>query len=89
MTEVTDPDVARRVRDASIRLVPICLSGQGLNPLAELSSLLDIWWVFRQERPDLVHAIAQKPVLWGALAVRLAGPRAMVGTLAGMGLLFI
>jgi glycosyltransferase involved in cell wall biosynthesis len=88
MTEVTDPELGQRIRRAGLRLIPIRLSRKGLNPLAELRSLYGIWRVLRNERPNLLHAIAQKPVVYGALAARLAGIQAVVGTLAGMGFLF-
>ncbi len=88
MTEVTDPAQAERIRAAGLRVLPIELSRKGLNPFAELATLWRILRLLRAERPSLLHAIAQKPVLYGALGARLAGIRAVVGTLAGLGYLF-
>ena len=86
MTEVTDQE--HRIRAEGLRVIPIRLSRKGLNPLTEVRSLLEILRIIRAERPDLLHCIAQKPVLYGALTARIAGVRALVGTLAGMGFLF-
>jgi glycosyltransferase involved in cell wall biosynthesis len=88
MTEVTDPALAARIRDAGLGLLPIELSRNSLNPFAELAALRRILRLLRAERPDLLHAIAQKPVVYGALAARMTGVGAMVGTLAGLGYLF-
>ena len=44
--------------------------------------------VFRAERPDIVHTVAMKPVLYGAAAARLAGVPAVVGALTGLGYVF-
>ncbi|MCG6941964.1 MAG: glycosyltransferase family 4 protein [Thiohalocapsa sp.] len=88
ITEVTDAGCAARIRTAGLRLLPMRLSRKGLNPLVELRSVATLWRLLRRERPDLFHAIAQKPVLYGTLAARLAGVRAIVGTLAGMGFVF-
>jgi glycosyltransferase involved in cell wall biosynthesis len=87
-TEVTATQLDERIRGAGLRLLPIQLSRKGLNLSEELCSLRAIVSALRTERPDLVHAIAQKPVLYGALAARLAGTKAFVGTLAGLGYLF-
>ena len=86
MTELTDQ--AHRIHAAGLRVIPTRLSRKGMNPLTEVRSLGDIVRGIRQERPDLLHCIAQKPVLYGALAARIGGVHALVGTLAGMGFLF-
>jgi glycosyltransferase involved in cell wall biosynthesis len=45
--------------------------------------------LYRRERPDIVHHVALKPVLYGALAARLARVPAVVNALAGLGAAFI
>jgi glycosyltransferase involved in cell wall biosynthesis len=88
MTEITDAALAERIRAAGVRLLPIELSRRRLNPVAEIVSLRRIFRLLSTERPDLLHAIAQKPVIYGALAARLSGVGAIVGTLAGLGYVF-
>jgi hypothetical protein len=44
--------------------------------------------IYRRERPDIVHHVAMKPMLYGSLAARLAGVRHVVNALAGLGWLF-
>jgi len=88
MTSTTSPDLVDRIESAGIRLHAIPLSRQGMHPLREGRSLLAIRRVLRMERPALLHAIAQKPVLYGGLAARLALTPALVATLAGMGYVF-
>jgi glycosyltransferase involved in cell wall biosynthesis len=88
MTEITDGACAERIRAANLRLLPITLSRSRLNPVAEMGSLLRIAHQMWVEGPDLLHAIGQKPVLYGALAARLAGVGAVVGTFAGLGYIF-
>jgi glycosyltransferase involved in cell wall biosynthesis len=86
MTEVTDQ--GPRMRAAGLRVLPIRLSRKGMNPVAELRALAGVRRLLRDERPDLLHNIAQKPVLYGSLGARAAGVGAVVNTLAGMGYLF-
>ena len=45
--------------------------------------------VYRSERPDIVHQVAMKPVLYGSIAAFIAGIPRVINALAGMGYLFI
>ncbi|MDH3701243.1 MAG: glycosyltransferase family 4 protein [Alphaproteobacteria bacterium] len=87
--------VATRVRDhggiieqAGLRIIPIGLDRSGLNPLHDLGTLRELLGIYRRERPDLVHHVALKPTLYGALCARLTGVPAVVNALAGLGYLF-
>ncbi|MEQ1591153.1 MAG: glycosyltransferase family 4 protein [Thiobacillaceae bacterium] len=73
------------IRNAGIRLIPLSLSRRGGNPLREIMRL---WKLYRQEKPDLVHHVALKPVMFGALAAWLARVPAQVNAVAGLGWLF-
>jgi len=86
MTEITDQE--ERIRNAGLRVIPIRLSRKGVNPLAEIRSFYRILRVFRSEHPDLAHNIAQKPVVYGTLAAKIAGVESIVDTLPGLGFLF-
>lgn len=68
-------------------VVPISRSGR--NPLAELRALWELYRVMREVKPDLVHLVTIKPVLYGGLMARLAGVRAMVAAISGLGTVFI
>ena len=51
--------------------------------------MLDIAALYRREKPDLIHHVAMKPVIVGGLAAWLAGRRAVVNALTGLGYVFI
>ena len=70
------------IRNSGIRLIPFTLSRRGGNPLREVMAL---WRLYRRERPDLVHHVALKPVMLGALAAWLARVPAQVNAVAGLG----
>ena len=61
----------------------------GTNPIADLWSIFLLWRLFRRVRPDLVHLITIKPILYGGIAARLARVPAVVSAIAGLGFLFI
>jgi len=70
------------------RLIPLQIRRRSKNPLRELAAVLEIINIYRQERPELIHHVALKPVLYGALAARFTSVPAIVNALAGLGYVF-
>lgn len=60
----------------------------GMNPLRDLETIADLTGLFREIRPDIVHNVTLKPVLYGTLAARLAGVPRVVNAISGLGFLF-
>ena len=61
----------------------------GMNPLRDLRLLLALIVLYRRERPDLVHQVTIKPVMYGGLAARITGVGAVVSAMSGLGFLYI
>lgn len=76
------------IRRAGLRLIPFENVRSSLNPLKEFLTLARLILLYRRERPDLVHHVAMKPVLYGSVAARFAGKPPAINALAGMGWLF-
>ncbi len=60
-----------------------------LNPFQDFWAFWEIFCLYRKVRPDLVHHVALKPVLYGSLAARLTKVSVIVNALGGLGYLFI
>jgi glycosyltransferase involved in cell wall biosynthesis len=76
------------VEDAGIRCLEFDIARSGVNPMRDVLSMLRLVTLYRRERPDIVHHVAMKPVLYGSVAALLAGRIGVVNALAGMGWLF-
>ena len=63
---------AHDIEASGIRLLPLSLSRR-VDPLSDLVALQRLTFLFRQERPHLVHTHTPKANLVGRLAARLAG----------------
>jgi glycosyltransferase involved in cell wall biosynthesis len=61
----------------------------GLNPRAEAGALAELYRLYRRIRPDVVHHIALKSVLYGTLAAKAARVPAIVGSITGLGYVFM
>lgn len=64
------------------------LTRKSLNPFAELFALFSLFKIIQDFRPDLVHAVAQKPVLYTGILKRLGGRFGFVAGLGGIGFIF-
>jgi glycosyltransferase involved in cell wall biosynthesis len=69
-------------------VVDVSLSRRGLNPFREIASLFGLVRLYNRLRPDIVHHVALKPVVYGSIAARLSGVPAVVNALGGLGFLF-
>jgi glycosyltransferase involved in cell wall biosynthesis len=55
------------------------------EPLGELRMFRDLVRIYRRVRPDIVHHVTVKPVLYGTLAARITRVPAVLNAMAGMG----
>ena len=76
------------IRKAGFNLIPIALDRSSLNPLGAAMSVARLIAIYRNVRPDIVHHIAMKPVLYGSLAARSANVKGVVNALMGLGYVF-
>jgi glycosyltransferase involved in cell wall biosynthesis len=82
-------EYAGRLQQLGYRWLEFPLARRGMNPLAELAAIARLVRLYRRERPDLVHHFTVKCVLYGTLAGRLVGVRAVVNSITGLGYLFL
>jgi glycosyltransferase involved in cell wall biosynthesis len=68
---------------------PVPMTRSGLKPWKELGTIVALFRLYRKLRPDLVHHLRLKPVLYGGLAAYGARVPAVVGLLTGLGYVFI
>lgn len=79
---------ADRLRSAGLVPIPWQVHRRGLNPLTEFLAFRQLLRIYRQVRPDLVHQVALKPIVYGSLAARLSGLRRVLNAPVGMGFVF-
>lgn len=60
-----------------------------LSPADDLSYLRQLHAIMRSVRPDLVHNVTVKPVIYGTIAARVSGTPGVVNAISGLGYVFI
>ena len=78
----------RMITDAKLKVIPFEMDRRGLNPFVLLREVLALVRIYRRERPDVVHHVALRAAVVGAMAARIAGIRRVVSAVTGMGFLF-
>lgn len=77
------------IRAEGFSLHPLPFDRSRRNVFADIGTLLKIRSLYKSVRPDIVHHVAMKPVLYGSIAAWLTGVPAVVNALGGLGYLFI
>lgn len=86
-TGVTDRRAELEAHGLVVHALPLDRGASG--PASAWRMSVAMWRVFRAVRPDLVHLVTIKPVLFGGLAARLAGIRSVVAAISGLGYVFV
>lgn len=76
------------IHAAGLPFHPLPLRQHGTNPLQEAAAFSAIWKLYRALKPDIVHQVTIKAVLYGGAAARLARVPAVVNAVTGLGYVF-
>lgn len=71
-----------------LRYVALPINKTGLNIMEELRTFWFIFSLIGKERPDVVHLVGMKVILWGGIAARFRGVDVIVSAISGLGVLF-
>lgn len=82
-------DALAVIRGCGAQLHDLPVSRGGTAWLGELAAFAAIWRIIARLRPDILHCITIKPVLYGGLAARLLRIRRVIYFITGLGHVFI
>lgn len=68
---------------------PLPLTRSGKNVLREIWTTLLLTKMMRKLKPDIVHLVTIKPVIYGGIAARISGMPAVVAAISGLGATFL
>lgn len=79
----------KQIEEEGFKLIPIGMERSGKSLLKEIVTLWELIGIYKNERPDIVHHVAMKPVLYGSFAALITRVPHVVNALTGMGYMFI
>ena len=77
------------IRAAGLEHLVFALDRRSLKLGREAASLLTLTGLLRRVRPQLLHLVAAKPIVYGNIAARLAGSPPVLNAVAGLGYLYL
>lgn len=83
-----DQEIEAALADMGIGYRRIAMGRAGRNPFADFATLAGYLRLFRREKPDVVLAYTQKPIIYGGLAARLTRAR-FFAMVSGLGYTFL
>lgn len=75
----------QRLQELGIKTIPWDITRNGLSPWPEVSAVLQLIQIFRGARPDIVHHVAIKPIVYGTLAALWTSVPHIVNAPVGLG----
>jgi len=87
---VLTPDHPRaaEIAAAGLSFHPVPLLRGGASLRSEIQSIRALTRLYRGLRPDIVHHVTHKPIIYGSLVARFVGVPAVVNAISGLGFAF-
>lgn len=82
-------DYGDRIRGEGFQLEPLEMVRRSRNPFREVIAVAELVRLYRRVRPDVVHHVAMKPILYGSLAAWVSRVPAVINAFAGLGYVFM
>lgn len=76
------------IKRAGIEVIPLAFNRSDTGLLANVRLLINLFFILRRLAPDILHNVAQKPVLFGTIAGLLCRTPKIVNAFGGLGTLF-
>jgi lipopolysaccharide/colanic/teichoic acid biosynthesis glycosyltransferase/glycosyltransferase involved in cell wall biosynthesis len=83
-----DAETVGRLQAMRVSFRRMPMERASTNPVGDLKTLFALTGIFREERPDIVLAYTQKPIIYGGLAARLARVPRFYAMQSGLGFTF-
>ncbi|AUW57377.1 glycosyltransferase family 1 protein [Sphingobium sp. SCG-1] len=84
----SDPEIEDRLRSMGVAYRRMPMARTGMNPLTDIVTLLWLIGFLLRNRPQLVLAYTQKPIIYGGIASRLVGGTRFFAMVSGLGHVF-
>lgn len=80
-----DTGQLKDIEAAGLPTVNLPMSRSGMNILQELRTCCFLYRLYQRHRPDVVHHVGIKTILWGTLAAKFAKVPGVVNAISGLG----
>mgnify|MGYP003956022893 FL=1 len=78
----------KKIKEKGINVINIDFVRSAKSPLIDLLNIIKLIFIFRKEKPDLIHNVALKTILIGSLAALFSRNAVVVNAFTGLGYVF-
>ncbi|TCK18108.1 glycosyltransferase involved in cell wall biosynthesis [Thiogranum longum] len=71
-----------------VEVIPVSVTRGGVNPFDEIRAIVELSSIYKRIKPDLVHHIGIKNILYGSIAARILKVPGIVNAFAGLGYIY-
>ena len=80
-----DTGKLKDIEALGLKTINLPMSRSGMNIIQELGTLNFLRKLYKREKPDVVHHVGMKTILWGTLAAKFAKVKGVVNAVSGLG----
>ena len=80
-----DTGKLKDIEALGLKTINLPMSRSGMNIIQELGTLNFLRKLDKREKPDVVHHVGMKTILWGTLAAKFAKVKGVVNAVSGLG----
>ena len=80
-----DTGKLKDIEALGLKTINLPMSRSGMNIVQELKTLNWLRKLYKHEKPDVVHHVGMKTILWGTLAAKFSHVRGVVNAISGLG----
>ena len=77
-----------KITELGLRVINLPENPTGMNLREEITTFLFLYHIYKTEKPDVIHHVGIKPMLWGTIAATLARRKNVVNAVSGTGFIF-
>lgn len=87
-SEEMELPAVKKLKEHGIEFQRLSYSPTGMNPFTEIWGVICLIYILVTEKPDLVHTVSPKGMLYGGFSARVARVKSLVLAVSGMGYLY-
>lgn len=80
-----DTGKLKDIEAIGLKTINLPMSRSGMNIKEELGTLKFLYKMYKREKPDVVHHVGMKSILWGTMAAKYAKVNGVVNAVSGLG----
>lgn len=80
-----DTGKLKDIEALGLKVINLPMSRSGMNIVQELKTLNWLRKLYKREKPDVVHHVGMKTILWGTLAAKFSCVHGVVNAISGLG----